>query len=506
VVLEPEVIARFSKLPDVVVASLLGVGSFLLLVVGYWFPPEKIFDEVYFARAAEEYLQRRYIYESTHPPLTKLLITLSTIMFGGLPGGDNSYGWRFLDVVAGAVAVVLVFVLARRITRSQLFATYAALLFGFDGMHFVQSRIATPESFVVCFSLATLYGFIRYWDAVTDNVAHAIERSALLRRAGEFGAAALAAAAVTWLIFRGEALYAQITVALVIAAALYGAYRIWRDRPAGWHWLLAFAFSGAALVASKWYGVMCYGVVTIVLAYCALRAWRARQSSPFPLDTVIAVAVGAIGIVYALAYIPHFVGLRDLQTLPPRPYTLTNVVDMLVGMYKYHSTLVATHPYQSVWWQWPLDLRPVLYYANYANTPSGGTIAWIISLPNPLLLWAGLVAVPFVGWLAWSKRDRGYAVIVLAYLLQWLPWMRSPRIAFAYHFYVDIPLIAICLAVTMQWAWMRFKDVDRSATRAVIVGYLVLVALAFVYFYPVLSGMAIPSTQANQRIWLRSWI
>src|SRR5690349_12150499 len=100
---------------DAVIATAIGVGSFMVLFINYWFPPEKIFDEVYFARAAEEYLQRRYIYESTHPPLTKLLITLSVLLFGGLPAGDNSYGWRFLGVVAGAVAVMLTFVLARRV-------------------------------------------------------------------------------------------------------------------------------------------------------------------------------------------------------------------------------------------------------------------------------------------------------------------------------------------------------------------------------------------------------
>lgn len=498
-------IARLTKLPDAAVAVALGLVSFVVLFVGYWFPPGKIFDEVYFARAAEEYLQRRYIYESTHPPLTKLLITLSTMMFGGLAHGDTSYGWRFLDVVAGAVAVSLVFVLARRITRSQLFATYAALLFACDGMHFVQSRIATPESFVVCFSLATLYGFIRYWDAVAEAPARPVERSELRRRAGEFAIAALVCVIFTEVRFWGDAPYARVVVAVVMTAALYGGYRLWRDRPAGWQWLLFFAFAGAALVASKWYGVMAYGVATIVVAYCAIRAWRAREASPFPLDTVVAVAIGVIGITYALVYIPHFVGLRDLQTLPPRPYTLTNVIDMQVGMYKYHSTLVATHPYQSVWWQWPLDLRPVLYYADYQKGPPP-TSAWIITLPNPLLLWAGLIAVPFVGYLAWVRRDRGYVVIVLAYLLQWLPWMRSPRIAFAYHFYVDIPLVAICVAVSMQWIWERFKDVDRNATVAAIAGYLVLVMLAFAYFYPVLSGMAEPTTSADQHLWLRSWL
>ena len=132
------------------------------------FRPGKIFDEVYFARAAEEYLQRRYIYENTHPPVTKLLITLSVILFGGLPHGDTSYGWRFFNVVAGAIAVLICFLLAKRITRSTLFGAYAAVLFGLDGMHYAQSRIATPEAFVVCFSMLTLYAFCRYWDAVAE--------------------------------------------------------------------------------------------------------------------------------------------------------------------------------------------------------------------------------------------------------------------------------------------------------------------------------------------------
>ena len=86
------------------------------------------------------------IYENTHPPVTKLLITLSVIMFGGLPNGDTSYGWRFLNVVAGALAVVICFYLAKRITRSTLFGAYAAVLFGLDGMHCTRSRASLPRS------------------------------------------------------------------------------------------------------------------------------------------------------------------------------------------------------------------------------------------------------------------------------------------------------------------------------------------------------------------------
>lgn len=489
---------------DVLIGTALGVASFVLLFVNYWYPPGKIFDEVYFARAAEEYLQRRYIYESTHPPVTKLLITLSVMLFGGLPAGDTSYGWRFLDVVAGAVAVVLVFILARRVLRSTTFAAYAAVLFGLDGLHFVQSRIATPESFVVCFSLATLYAFCRYWDSIVECPPEARETSRQLAvHALELASSAVLAVAFVAVRFAHEAVYARIVAAVAIAAGIYALYRIVRSRPVGTGWLLFFAFAGATLVASKWYGVMAYGVATVVILYVAIRAWRRGYRSPFPMDIVVATSVAAIGIVYALAYIPHFIGLRDLPTLAPRPYTLTNVVDMQVSAFLYHWNLRATHPYASPFWMWPLDLRPVLYYAQYG----ANTAAMIYALPNPLLLWTGLLGVPFALYLAIRERNRGYGLIVLAYLLQWLPWSLSPRIAWIYHFYVDVPLIAICNALAVQRIYERLRAEHRPLAIGIAVVYLAVIAATFVYFYPILAGVPISQAARMQRMWLGShWI
>jgi dolichyl-phosphate-mannose--protein O-mannosyl transferase len=223
------------------------------------------------------------------------------------------------------------------------------------------------------------------------------------------------------------------------------------------------------------------------------------------VDTVVAVSVAAIAIVYAVAYLPHFIGLRDLPTSLPRPYTLTNVVDMQVGAYMYHAHLVATHPYASQWWMWPLDLRPVLYYANYTSRSAVSMAAMIYSLPNPALLWPGLIGVPFAGYLAWRERNRGYGLVALAYLLQWLPWAKSPRLAWIYHFYVDIPLIAICNAIAVMWLWNRWKDSRRTSAIAVVAGYLAIVALTFAFFYPILSGMTITSDQRMARMWLGNW-
>ena len=38
-------------------------------------------------------------------------------------------------------------------------------------------------------------------------------------------------------------------------------------------------------------------------------------------------------------------------------------------------------------------------------------------MPNPVILWFGLFCVPFVGVLAWRERNKGYALIVMTYLL-----------------------------------------------------------------------------------------
>ncbi len=366
---------------DYLIAGSIGIVSFIVSFVNYWLPTEKVFDEIYFARAAEEYLTNKYIYENTHPPLTKLIITLSTMMFGGMPLGDNSHGWRFLDVVFGAIAVVVLYAFAKRLTRSTLFSAFAALMFTADGMHFVQSRIATPEGIVVVFSLGTLYAFYRYWIASQSTV-RPYEPQTLVR-------AAVAAVGALILGFASGAIANKIgggsTASLIVASLYftsgwYLAMRLWvvprfmksegdfasyaegarllrasgqialetpdgrlvkkdlkidqdeatisyrRDGSVeyatpegsatytpgliaddqgeveeGRHatgWLVAFTLLLGALVASKWYGVMAYGVSFIVIAAVWLqRYWREglpkRWGNPFGfrLDLTIAAIV-----------------------------------------------------------------------------------------------------------------------------------------------------------------------------------------------------------------------
>ena len=513
-------IQRMVRPLDYLVSLGIAFVSFVTLYVNYWFPGEKIFDEIYFARAAEEYLRRQYIYENTHPPVTKLLITLSTMMFGGLPAGDTSYGWRFLDVVFGALVVWLLYIAAKRITGSVAFSAVAAILLAADGMHFVQSRIATPESFVVFFSLAAFYTFYRFWISVDERVASRFDARTAGVRAGGIVVAAILGAALVALRFPNESMPANIIAGIYVFSAVYLLYRVLIEpritgervmsRAAGL-WLALFALSSALLVGSKWYGIMAYGVATTVLIVSWVRGVIASSKSrselrpAFRLDVVFAALIFAVGTVYAFAYIPQFHGLSDTAGAPPRPYTLTDVVNMQYNAYEYHHNLRATHPYASKWWQWPLDLRPILYYADYGGSGASSTAAVIYSLPNPLVMWFGLFSIPIIAYLAWREQNKAYALIALTYVMQWLPWIFSPRIAWEYHFYVNIPLICLANAIVLQRACSYFDGKARERAEMAAQIYTGAVIIAFVYFYPILAGRTILSTAWQHHMWLKSW-
>jgi Gpi18-like mannosyltransferase len=592
---------------DMIVAAAFTAGSFALCAIALSFPHEKIFDEVYYARAGEEYLRHADVagmwsYEFTHPPVTKLLIALSMLLFGGLHGlGDTAIGWRFLNVVVGALTVGLLYAFAKRLTGSTLFAAFAAAMLALDGFHYVQSRIATPEVTVGFFSLLTLYAFYRLWLATqvasraafgagpaTRAFAVTLGIGALAAVAAAFvapllgpikigadeiGSARIAAAAWTfalfWLIGRAgvvprvaagrETSYADgtrvrnavasavvitpdgaqarldgsatvlseerdgelartidgagtLTYATAVATAVYrpdatvavGA-RTARARVARGWWFVLPVVAGL-LAASKWNGLFDFGVAWAIAAAVAAQRFLRRPAlfgNPFgaPADVVVSAMFVTGGIVYVAAYIPYFA----------LGHGFADVVAMQWQMYWYHSSTVAhaTHPYSSAWWQWPLLDKPILYYAHYSHTVAGHAdccVSTIRALPNPIVWWSGLVSVPLVGWLAYRERNKGYALLVVAYLFQWLPWIRSPRISFEYHFYPNLAIIVLCNAIVLQRIWNHARDGGHAWPRYAVAAYGIAVVAAFVYFFPIVSGFPISWDAWGARMWNPHWI
>lgn len=568
------------------IAGALGALSFAISYAFVQWPAEKVFDEIYYARSAEEYLQGKDVFEWTHPPLTKLFITATTWLLG-----DQAYGWRMASVIVGALSVVLLYAFAKRLLGSTLFATVAAGMLVCDGFHLAQSRIATPEITVAFFALLVLYAFYRFWIASQVRVITLLDsRGAGLEVAAFLGASAVAAG----LAFGVVGAWPGSDTATKVVAFVYfelGAYVLVRtlvprlrgtksttypdgsivrdgeiEAPSGrvtlgtssplgeatltygrdlsltvatpegsvrcgpdgsltgegvaigpadaqrWFWILALA--AGALAASKWNGLFDFFVVWLVIAavvaqrhiprLCAVLDWpvkaaTARFGNPrgFSLDLAVAGMLFVAATVYLLSYVPFFsIGK-----------TLGEAVRLQSQMYGYHHNLVATHPYSSQWWQWPILQIPISYYYTDFRVGADKTreaaccVAEILALPNPLTWLAGLVTVPLVAWFGWRERRKGYLLLVTAYFIQWLPWIGSPRIAFEYHFYPNLAIILLCDAIVLQRIWQAWPASGRvSWPRIAVGGYLAAVFTAFWFWYPVTAGTHVTWQAWNARM------
>jgi dolichyl-phosphate-mannose--protein O-mannosyl transferase len=490
--------------------------SLVLCGIRYWYPAQRYFDEVYYPRSAVEYLTWRPQYEWTHPPLTKLLIALSMLLFGGVhsPLGNTGYGWRFLNLVVGAAVVYLVYVFAKRITGSSAFASIAALLLVVDGFHFTQSRIATPEITVAFFALLILYAFSRYWDEIVEYPRSNTPRWTLLA-AGAAASAAIGAAVAFGLLgaVARQSFSAVLLMWAFTALALYAALRLrLRPRPAAQRWLWILAVACGLGAASKWNALFDLVIVFIFAFGIVLLPkpkWR------LPLDAFAAVVLSTTIAIYLASYIPFFV--------TPHPasfeygHDLSALMDLQNQMFTYHDVTVthnAPHPYSSKWWEWPILYQPVAYWYQdmrtglNARNPQACCVTEILSLPNPLTWWFGLLTIPLLGALAWVKRNRTYLLLFFAYFAQWLPWIASPRMLFEYHFFPNDAIIILADTIALQWLWERAQvsDGHRQLAKWGIGAFLGAAIVLFVYFYPVLAADPITYAAWHDRMWFPHWI
>lgn len=111
-----------------------------------------MFDEIYHGRTAYEFLNDLPIYENTHPPLGKTIISLGIAAFGMTP-----FGWRFASAVCGTLTVPLMYLFCRKISGKTYITFIGAALFCMEFMHYTLSRIATIDMIAAFFILMMFY-------------------------------------------------------------------------------------------------------------------------------------------------------------------------------------------------------------------------------------------------------------------------------------------------------------------------------------------------------------
>jgi dolichyl-phosphate-mannose--protein O-mannosyl transferase len=177
--------------------------------------------------------------------------------------------------------------------------------------------------------------------------------------------------------------------------------------------------------------------------------------------------------------------------------TLQTVINYNTNMYNYHSTLIASHPYSSPWWSWPLDLKPMGYYAGYNDNLKSS----INAFGNPAIFWTGIVAILYLVFAMFKRKSLEAAFILLAFLGLYVPYIFVGRLMFIYHFYYAVPFLI--LAVVYMFKAMILKVPTLRYTLWI---YLVIVVGLFLAFYPVLSGYGVHKSYISEYlVWLPKW-
>jgi predicted membrane-bound dolichyl-phosphate-mannose-protein mannosyltransferase len=144
------------------------VAAFLLRIVWLNLPGRSlIFDEAYYVNAARVILgspaTSHYVGSpvgldpnTEHPPLGKLLIAGSMLLFG-----DNGIGWRIPSVIAAIVALIAIYAIVRQLHRSAWLAILVVVLVSFDNLTFVHGRIGTLDILVLAPMLVAAWLAVR---------------------------------------------------------------------------------------------------------------------------------------------------------------------------------------------------------------------------------------------------------------------------------------------------------------------------------------------------------
>ena len=274
-------------------------------------------------------------------------------------------------------------------------------------------------------------------------------------------------------------------VVLAIAAMLWAARS--SGRAAVWRWLLGAVLLGLAC-GTKWTAVPYVGYAALAFV-AAKRRWpQAWQGLGW--FGAWAILGAGVAVAYVATFAPAFFYRSD-------PLTWDTLLRFHVEMYARQTQVLPAHTYQSAWWTWALDLRPIWY----VYEPVDGAQRGVLMLGNPVVLWGGLVAVAACLW-AWTRhRDAKLGAIAALWIGSYAIWAIIPKsLGFFYYYYLPSIWLPIVIAAAFhRFGTGRLRYWDETL--------LLLAAGLFVWFYPILSASALGGPQAFQRwMWFGRWL
>lgn len=418
------------------------------------------FDEIYHARTAYEFIHHMSVYEWTHPPLGKIIMSLGIMIFGMCP-----FGWRIAGTFVGILMIPVIYIFAKKLIKNRYIAIVACLLFTFDFMHFAQTRIATIDVYVTFFIMLMYLFMFKYY---TMSFYDAPFKKTLIPLA-LCGTTMGFAIASKW-----TGIYAAAGLAVIFFYTLFMRYREYLH----------------ALKNPK-------GETDGISHKYVIESFQPYAYKTIGWCCIFFVAVPLV--IYCLSYIPYM--------LVPGSEGISVIWHNQEAMLTYHgkTVLEATHPYSSKWYEWIIMKRPIYFYS---GTLPNGLKEGISSFGNPALWWMFIPAFFMLIYKAVSKKDKICIFLIIGYIIELLPWMGVERTTFIYHYFPTVPFMALSMGYVIKLIYDDARN--DKVKRGIIIGSFVYAAAAiglFVMFYPVLSGHPITMEYAQDWLkWFNSWV
>jgi len=408
-----------------------------------------------------------------HPPLGKWIIALGMGLFG--PG--NSAAWRLTVALIGTATVLLVYVVAKELTRSIVAASIAGLLIAIDGLSIVMSRIGLLDGILTFF---ILLGFLFI----------------LLDRRRSIPLVEYAAAEAE------QPLWGRI---------------IWR-RP----WVVAAGVALGAASAVKWSGLYALAGFGIYLVVTDALARRRAGVLYWPMDAVARQGVVSFLLLVPAALITYVISWTG-WLVTAGGYDRQSADNPFAALWKYHESMYgfhvglnSGHPYASPAWEWPLLIRPTaVWVGDDASCGTDHCMSVISTVPNPLIWYAGVAAAIYLlyrfvrGLIERKPMPWTYGLPLVGLGVTYVPWLLYPeRTIFQFYTVVMVPFLVLALVLALRDIAGRRDDplYRRQAGERTVMVFLVAVVLVSAFFYPVWTGMSVPYEFWLIHNWMPTWV
>ncbi|MGL6137312.1 MAG: phospholipid carrier-dependent glycosyltransferase, partial [Planktothrix sp.] len=147
------------------------IGSILLRFWGLDRFNTLVFDEVYYAKFANNYLTQTPFFNS-HPPLSQYLIAIGIWLGSKLPFGQetlnnltdstlSTWSYRWFNALFGSFIPLIVGAIAYQLTHRRSYTLIATFLIATDGLFIVESRYALSNIYIVFFGLLGQLFFLK---------------------------------------------------------------------------------------------------------------------------------------------------------------------------------------------------------------------------------------------------------------------------------------------------------------------------------------------------------